>query len=365
MIVKALLEKGWRNQDIQALVNTGRPATINSARITEVKKSKNQIPAADDELAFFEIKKNSFDFNTGLNLIDDERLVRAREAMILSVQIFNSAGLKFKTEVFTILINIAWTYLLHEYYERKGVKITQGNGRSLLLSKMIEWPDSPLSEGVRHNLRDIKIIRDRVEHKLLGKADLKWQCLFQACCLNFNKVLCKLFGDKLSLESELAFAIQFSRMNIEQLATLNKYEIPARLDAVDARLAEGLTDEQRDDLEYQFRVIYTIDAASKSRAHFQFVSPDSIEGKTIVNVVAKPMVADHLYPHKPAYVARSVAERSGQKFSLHNHTQAWRFYKVRPRKGAAQGREHEQRLLHLSSCPRRPYLLRKVDRPFG
>ena len=33
-IVKALLAKGWRNQDIQALVNTGREATINSGRIT-------------------------------------------------------------------------------------------------------------------------------------------------------------------------------------------------------------------------------------------------------------------------------------------------------------------------------------------
>ncbi len=32
-IVKALLAEGMRNRDIQALVNTGRGATINSARI--------------------------------------------------------------------------------------------------------------------------------------------------------------------------------------------------------------------------------------------------------------------------------------------------------------------------------------------
>jgi hypothetical protein len=40
-IVKALLAKGWRNQDIQALVNFGRKATVNGGRITGVKQSKH------------------------------------------------------------------------------------------------------------------------------------------------------------------------------------------------------------------------------------------------------------------------------------------------------------------------------------
>lgn len=46
-IVKALLDMGWRNQDIQALVNAGRSATINSARITEVKEDQAQKAASD------------------------------------------------------------------------------------------------------------------------------------------------------------------------------------------------------------------------------------------------------------------------------------------------------------------------------
>ncbi|MFM8516981.1 MAG: DUF3644 domain-containing protein, partial [Nevskiaceae bacterium] len=37
--------------------------------------------------------------------------------------VFNSPSLSFKTEVFSVLANIAWTYLMHEYYERKGVQI--------------------------------------------------------------------------------------------------------------------------------------------------------------------------------------------------------------------------------------------------
>lgn len=52
-IVKALLAKGWRNQDIQALVNIGREATINGARITGVKQDAAIVAASDEEVEFF------------------------------------------------------------------------------------------------------------------------------------------------------------------------------------------------------------------------------------------------------------------------------------------------------------------------
>lgn len=335
-IVKALLSKGWRNQDIQALVNIGRDATINSARITETKKDDRIVSASDDEVEFFQIKKKSYDHKTGLNLFDNERLIRSREAMILAVQVFNSPAMCFKTEVFTMLANVAWTYLMHEYYERKAVKIVSKDGRSLLLSQVVDRHDCPLSKGTKDNLRTLKILRDDVEHNLLGRADSKWLGLFQACCLNFDKVMCELFGDRLTLSHELSFAIQFSKLNFDQVTTLNRYEIPAHIDALDARLTQGMADAQIADLEYQFRVIYTLDAVTKSRAHFQFVQPNSNEGKDIRNVLVQHKLADHLYPHKPGDVVRLIKQRTDIEFTQHNHTQAWRKYKVRPRKFSTQ-----------------------------
>lgn len=335
-VVKALVNKGWRNQDIQALINMGRDATVNSARITEVKKSTTQRVATDEEVSFFQIRKRSYDAQTGLNLFDDERLIRSREAMILAVQIFNSAALRFKTEVFTVLANIAWTYLLHEHYTRQGITIVGPDGRSLLLSQMMQRHDCPLSKGVKANLRALKELRDDVEHKLLGKADLKWLAIFQACCLNFEKLLCDWFGDRLSLSNDLAFALQFARMNFEQASSLNRFEIPPHIDALDARLIEGMSDADRDDLEFQFRVIYTIDAASKSRAHFEFVRPESAEGKEIRNVLVQHKLADELYPHKPGAVCSLVSQATGKAFTLHNHTQAWNMIKVRPQRNAVQ-----------------------------
>lgn len=334
-VIKALLSKGWRNQDIQALVNIGREATINSARITEVKNLATITVASDDEVEFFEIKKKSYDPRTGLNLFDHERLIRAREAMILGVQVFNSPALRFKTEVFTMLANVAWTYLLHEYYERKKENIIR-NGKTLSLSQMIARDDCPLSKGVKDNIRSLNILRNDVEHKLLGKADAKWLSLFQACCLNFDKAICILFDDRLSLSHDLSFAIQFTKMNFEQLTTLNRFEIPAHIDSVDARLMEGMTEEQISDLEYQFRVVYTLDASSKSESHFQFIQPESAEGKEIRNVLVQSKLADHLYPHKPRDVVVQVCQKTGKNFTSRNHTQAWKKFAVRPREGAPQ-----------------------------
>jgi hypothetical protein len=335
-VVKALLAKGWRNQDIQALVNVGRPATVNSARITEVKQKASIKPASAELVDFFIVKKQSFDPKTGLNLFDDERLIRAREAMALAVQIFNSPTLKFKTEVFSVLVSVAWTYLLHEFHRRKKVNIVGEDGRTLLLSQMLKRPDCPLTAGMKRNLEAIKLIRDEVEHNLLGKSDLKWLSLFQACCLNFDKILQELFGKALSLQNELGVALQFARLSMDQIVELQKYEIPDHIEALDARLREGLTEEQLNDLEYQFRVVYTLDSASKSQSHLQFIQPGSEEAKEIHNILVKFKLADELYPHKPTQVVSRVAKRSGKRFTSHNHTQAWHKFKVRPRSRAKQ-----------------------------
>ncbi len=333
-IVKALLGQGMRNQDIQALVNSGRKATVNSARITGVKRDARIHPATEDEVEFFKLKKRSFDPKTGLNSFEDERLIRARDAMLLAVQIFNSPLVRFKTEVFSVLASIAWTYLLHEHYIRKNINIVNKEGFSLLLSQILKRADCPLSAGANKNLSDVIEIRNTVEHKLLGLSDPKWLSLFQACCLNFETLLCKLFGPQASLLHELSVSLQFAKLGTEQIATLQKFAVPEYIEALDARLTMEMTEEQLQDLEYRMRVVYTLDASTKGEAHFAFVSPGSDEGLEIRNVLQKFRPADELYPLKAGVVVSRVRKLSGKRFSLHNHTQAWRHYRVRQRNGS-------------------------------
>jgi hypothetical protein len=330
-VVKALLAKKMRNQDIQDLLNKGRVATVNSARITEVKGNASIEPASDEDVSFFMHKKQSYDPKTGLNHYDNERLIRAREAMILAVQIFNSPALIFKTEIFAVLANVAWTYLLHEYYEqKKGLNITGKDGRTLLLSQMVDRTDFPLSKGIRNNIAALIDIRHEVEHKLLRKSGPKFYGLFQACCLNFDKALCQLFGERVSLQHDLSLALQFSRFNFEQIETIHKYDVPPHIEAFDAGLAARLSEEDQSDHEYQLRVVYTLQSTSKSKAHIQFVRPDSAEGKEIHNVLEKFKLSDELYPFKPRHVCKEVTKKTKKSFNSHNHTQAMYLFKARP-----------------------------------
>ena len=55
-------------------------------------------------------------FSERLKLIE-----KSREATLSAVQIYNNPLIKFKTESFIVLFNIAWTYLLHAYYKNKKI----------------------------------------------------------------------------------------------------------------------------------------------------------------------------------------------------------------------------------------------------
>lgn len=341
-VIKALLAKGEKNQTILALINTNRKASVNGGRITGVKKDPQQPAATDAEVELFKLKKISYDPKTGLNHFDDERLVRSREAMVLAVQVFNSASLKFKTEVFSMLANVAWTYLLHEFYDRAGVPLVE-NGRSLVLSQMIDRQDCPLSKDTKNNLRSMKTLRDQVEHLLLGPAETRWYSLFQACCLNYDKAICDLFGYSMTLANDLSFALQFARPEIAHLAALMEYPIPAEIEALDARLKKGLTEDELNSFEYQFKVVYTIDASQKNQANIRFISPGSEEGVEIHNVLAKKVSGDELYPHRVGSVVSKVKEATGQRFTTNHHQKAWKLFRVRPKTDADQPGQTDKR----------------------
>ena len=53
--------------------------------------------------------------------ISSELVKKSREAAIAAVQIFNNPSMLFKSELFIVLMVIAWTYLLHAYYKKNGI----------------------------------------------------------------------------------------------------------------------------------------------------------------------------------------------------------------------------------------------------
>lgn len=171
-------------------------------------------------------------------------------------------------------------------------------------------------EGIKNNLLALKTIRDEVEHKMLGRSDAKWLALFQACCLNFDKVLVARFGPRLTLQQELAVALQFGKLELEQMAQLTAYDVPPNITALDALLKKDLKEEELDDLEFQFRVVYTFDSSSKGKAHIQFLSPDSAEGKSVQNVLCRNSRLQMSYTATSPVMSSRSSKRQHQRLSL-------------------------------------------------
>lgn len=48
-------------------------------------------------------------------------LTKAKESVLCAIKVFNDPLLSFKSEAFTVLMIIAWTYLLHAHYRSEGI----------------------------------------------------------------------------------------------------------------------------------------------------------------------------------------------------------------------------------------------------
>lgn len=156
---------------------------------------------------------------------------KARQAMMSAVAIYNNPTITFKSELFIVNSEIAWTYLFHAYYYKNHVcyyyRKSQGNGkykyeyidgrkREWDLSRCIKETQSPIDEPTAKNLELLIQIRNKIEHSYYETNDSFISAKIQACSINFNYYIKQLFGVKFGLDKTMCMAIQFSSLNPEQ-----------------------------------------------------------------------------------------------------------------------------------------------------
>jgi hypothetical protein len=161
---------------------------------------------------------------TGLHLFGDELLIKAREAMLHAVQGYNNPRSFFKAETFIVTAVIAWTYLLHYCFKQKGVdyryhkkvdgkpevvKTKHGADKHWELTECLAEKTCPLDEPTKANLRFLIGIRHEIEHQMTRRIDDTISAKLQACCLNFNRALKELVGERYGLEGDLSFSESF------------------------------------------------------------------------------------------------------------------------------------------------------------
>lgn len=349
-LVKAMLERGgYNDQDILAFFT--RPTrSVNHRLIGEIrngKKHKALKATTADELDEFLAIWPDHDPQTGLSLRGDELLIKAREAMIAAVQMFNGAGLNFRAELFIVTTIIAWTYLLHAWLRREGIdyrykdaagvveRTKQGADKYWELGKCLRHAHCPLSAGTIRNLDFLLELRHEIEHRSTNRIDDAVSAKLQACCINFSDAIKSLFGHQFGLERRLPIALQFVTFSADQRAILKKAsDLPGHIQTMmDAFHAELSEDEQADP-RFAYRVVFVPKLgkrASASDVAVEFVKADSEEAREISRVLLKEV-------DKSRYAAQQIVSlmhaEGFPRFKLQNHTELWRALEAKdPAKG--------------------------------
>jgi hypothetical protein len=281
-----------------------------------------------------------------------ELLTKSREAALAAVQIFNSPLITFKSEIFIVLMNIAWTYLLHAYYRKKGVEYRyyrQGPKRRVFdktksgahkyweLERCLNDEESPIDNDTANNLRFLIGIRHEIEHRMTSRLDSSLSAKFQACCLNYNEYAKKLFGERYGIDKQLALSLQFSSISRDQIEGLpSPEEMPSHIKAFIDGFEGRLSAEEFNSTRYAYRVLFVAKTANrKGQADqvIEFVKPDSPlaqhvnKAYTVIKEIEKKK-------YLPGQIVEMMKTEGYRSFNMYDHTQLW---KERDAKKPAKG----------------------------
>lgn len=276
-----------------------------------------------------------------------ELVTKSREAALAAVQIFNNPQIQFKSELFIVTMNIAWTYLLHAHYRkqkteyhyhevvngrRKFDKTRYGAKKAWVLETMLKRNDCPLDKDTKNNLFFLIGIRHEVEHQMTTRIDSTLSAKFQACCLNFNQYIKKLMGSDFAIDKHLSVSLQFSSISPEQVEMLTDYEgLPAHIASFLKAFESGMTEEEFNSQAFAYRVIFVPKLANhKGQADqvIEFVKADSQMASQVnkTYTVIKETEKEKFLPGK---VVELMKNGGYPWFGMQLHTDLWQSKKAR------------------------------------
>lgn len=273
--------------------------------------------------------------------ISSELLKKSKEAALAAVQIFNNPNITFKSESFIVLMNIAWTYLLHAYYKKNSIEYRyfvqkekrkkfdttkHGAYKYWELEQCLNDSNNPLDKDTSNNLKFLIGLRHEIEHQMTSKIDDLLSARFQASCLNYNEYIKKLFDDNEGIEKYLSFSLQFSSINTEQKKLLEEHtELPANILSFISTFDENLSDAEYSSPKYAYRILFVPKTANhKGQADkvIEFVKSDSALAEK-VNADYVIMKETEKQKYLPKQVVDCIKNAGYSQFSMHEHTLLW------------------------------------------
>lgn len=296
---------------------------------------------------------------------------------LTAVETYNRPRTDFRMENYIILMVIAWTKLFHAYFQNtigekyyykekdgRRYKKIDGEKKAWKLKECIKNyqkmnPTQQISNNVVANLNFFIGLRNKIEHRYWGGSSLDihlfGEC--QALLYNYENLLVSLFGEEYSINTCLAYALQFSHLRANEqvvaqreLLSKDMKDIKKYIDKYKTDLPQEVFDSQ----EYSIKLIQIPKVSNTNRSDLavEFVNWNSLNDEDKANydkvstiikdklVVQKVVNANLL---KPSSVINMVNEKTGAKLNVHNHIDLWKAFGIRPLKNTERKFETDER----------------------
>ena len=292
-----------------------------------------------------------------------DHLAKCHAAAVAAVEAYNRPGRRFRTAQYLVLITISWTALFHAIFYRRGIrpwyrKPSSGSGRGIRyikddgepkhwdLAKCLKRFYGGDHPPERKNLEFILGLRNKIEHRHLPELDASLYGECQAALLNLEEFVSSEFGEKYALTDQLAVSLQFSRIIPDEkrkaAKTLAGTTAKGVRDYIE-RFRGNLPSSVLNSMKYSFNVFLVPKVANREKTAdvvVEFVrvneaSPEELDRLEKLNVLIreKHIPIANVDLHRPSDVKKMVQKRVHYRFTMANHTDAWKHFRVRPAYG--------------------------------
>lgn len=298
-------------------------------------------------------------------------LQASKSEVRLAVDLYNRSGNERQLEAFIVHMNLGWTKLLQARTDAQGRDMLERDARGwrkkhpeggylykalrTLLVDQFSDTDPRLN-----NIVFFQGLRNQIEHRHEAKIAALVAGRTQALLINYEQTLVEWFGQDEALGSELRFPLFVSTITEDAAAAVKalRSQIPRGvLDWVqdfDAALEPEISADQR----FDFRIYLVPHTGPKSQADaaMTFVHADELskdqravldQVQTIIREKSVPV--EDLNGLKAGEVVEQVAARIDATFNMHMHTQAWKYFGVRPLTSATDRALTKPQFCHYNS----------------
>lgn len=238
--------------------------------------------------------------NRTIGSVKSELITKGKEAALCAIKVFNDPLIHFKSEAFIVLMTIAWTYLLHAYYRSQGIdyryykqnqkrktydRTKHGAKKYWELDRCLNDEKCPIDHDTANNLRFLIGLRHEIEHQMTRALDNYLSGRYQACVLNYNQYLKKLFGPKQALDSHLTYTIQFVELAADQFTQATAPDqLPTNLRDFITSFDGALSHDEYNSPRFSYRLLFKkklVNHPGQADRVIQFIDPNSELAKTI------------------------------------------------------------------------------------